>query len=577
MDEKTISLNLEGGTAVTRTPRWEIFEASWTADGTFENPFTDVLLSAVFSQETCSYTVDGFYDGDNTWRVRFSPMHEGEWSFVTRSSLPALDGKKGIFLCTPAVSRGPLTLKAQFPNWFFRGDGEAQLIVNDGWFPHTANGHELPFEDLEFQQPSEEDLNSFFDILADYGVNMVVGMSELYARQKSITDTSFVWPWHIVDAEKNLIDKERFNLDFYRRWEANLAHAKERDLFYAFELLYDDSLIRPREWNNHPYNVKNGGWLESDPGTDVCWRNLFDVSNERSKKYLGRYLRYTMARLACYRNVVWEIGAENANLAVLPETWLPHALMPVEKVAQWYHYWARFINLHDPYGRLRTLGDTTYHPLMVCSHGNDFVLTQDPRNYPRDPLSYYTAMRDYGTHYWQYCRPMVIGEMTASNNGNYERERRMYWIAMTSGYIMGRSDRHFAPMDGQQLRETVKFDLDGVPAIYSYVKILRDYVEKNVRFWRMRPANELVASEGLTSTLAAENEEYLIYFVNSGKVKLSIPNSCYDLLDPRTGEVRERGSAEAGVFEYSAPDAQDETQSDWVLHIVAEPVSADKA
>ena len=372
---------------MVRIPKWEIFETSFVCRREFENPFTDVCLTAEFVSKAGCYSVDGFFDGDGTWKIRFSPMHEGEWSYVTHSNMPELDRQKGSFCCCEPVSRGPLTLNPQFPNWFFRGDGEAQLIVNDGWFPHTANGHELPFEDLEFQQPSEKDFNSYFDILASNGVNMVVGMSELYARQKSITDTSFVWPWRIVDAENNRIDKERFNLDFYRRWESNLAHAKKLDMFYAFELLYDDSLIRPREWNNHPYNVKNGGWLESDPGTQVCWQNLFDVSNAESKKYLGRYLRYTLARLACFSNVIWEVGAENANLAVLPERMLPHALMPVEKVAEWYIYWARFINLHDPYGRLRTFGDTTHHPLMVCAHGNDFVLTQDPRNYPRDPLS----------------------------------------------------------------------------------------------------------------------------------------------------------------------------------------------
>ena len=549
--------------------KWEIFEASFEIARRFENPFTDVWLTAEFCSPGHSFTVDGFYDGSGTWRVRFSPMYEGQWRFVTRSNVPELDRREGAFVCTAAVSRGPLALNTQFPNWFFRADGEAQLIVNDGWFPHTANGHELPFEDLEFRQPSESDFNCFFDILSVHGVNMSVGMSELYARQKSITDTSFVWPWRIVDAERNLIDKERFNLDFYRRWEANLEHAKQLDLFYAFELLYDDSLIRPREWNNHPYNVKNGGWLESDPGTEVCWRNLFDVNNEASKKYLSRYLRYTLARLACYRNVLWEIGAENANLAVLPERMLPHALMPVEKVAEWYGYWGRFINLHDPYGRLRTFGDTTHHPLMVCAHGNDFVLTQDPRNYPKDPLSYYIAMRDYGKLYWQYCRPMVIGEMTSSNNGNYERERRMYWIAMTSGYIMGRSDRHFAPVTDGKLTEESKFSLGGVPVIYRYLRILREYVEKNVRFWRMRPANELVESRGLTSTLASEEEEYLIYFVNGGSVKLSVPACEWELLDPRTGKIPQSGKAPAGEFTFAAPPSKDETGSDWVLHIRA--------
>ncbi len=551
------------------TAKWEIYEETFHVERKFDNPFTEVELRATFTSGKASYTVDGFYDGDDIWRIRFSPMHEGMWQYETHANIPELNGRKGEFVCTEAVSRGPLTLNPQFPNWFFRGDGEAQLIMNDGWFPHTANGHELPFEDLDFQQPSEEDFNRYFDILADHSINMVVGMSELYARQKSITDTSFVWPWKIVDAENNKIDKERFNLDFYRRWEANLAHAAKRDLFYAFEVLYDDSLVRPREWNNHPYNVKNGGWLETDRKGGICWENLFDVDNALSRKYLGRYIRYTMARLACFRNVIWEVGAENANLAVLPWKMLPNALLPVEKVADWYIYWARYISLYDPYGRLRTFGDTTFHPLMVTAHGNDFVLTQDPRNYRREhEFFYYQAMRDYGVHYWQYCRPMVIGEMTSSNNGNYERERRMYWTGMCSGYAMGRSDRHFAPMTDGQLTETLKFGLDGVPEIYHNIQILHDFVEGRVRFWRMRPANELAESDRLSCTLAEENEEYLIYLPFGGSVKLDIPASRYEVLNTRTGEIAQEGKAAAGPFTFTAPDDED-----WVLHIRALPVS----
>ena len=545
------------------TPKWEIFEVCFHAEAEFDNPFVDVELQAEFTDGVGSYRVDGFYDGDDVWRVRFSPMREGEWRYATRSNLAAFDGRSGTFWCTAAISRGPLALNPQFPNWFFRGDGEAQLIVNEGWFPHTANGHELPFEDLEFQQPSEADFNRYFDILADHGVNMVVGMSELYARQHAITDTSFVWPWKVVDAEKNLIDRERFNLDFYRRWEANLAHAAKRDMFYAFEVLYDDSVVRPQEWNNHPYNVKNGGWLETDAVGEIGWANLFNVDNPLSRKYLGRYIRYTMARLAAFRSVIWELGAENANLAVLPERMLPHALLPVEKVADWYKYWGRYVSLWDPYGRLRTFGDTTHHPLMVQANGNDFVLTQDPRNYRRDDeYYYYLAMRDDGVHYWQYCRPMVIGEMTSSNNGNYERERRMYWIGMTSGYAMGRSDRHFAPMTGDQLTETLKFNLEGTPVIYDYMKILRDFVTEKTRFWRMRPANELVSSDRLTSTLAEEDAQYLIYLPFGGEASLEIPVSSYELLNPRTGEIVQSGQAPAGTFRFAAPDDQD-----WIVYI----------
>ena len=85
----------------------------------------------------------------------------------------------------------------------------------------------------------------------------------------------------------------------------------------------------------------------------------------------------------------------------------------------------------------------------------------------------------------------------------------------------------------------------------------------------MRPANELVESRGLTSTLASEDEEYLIYFVNGGSVKLSVPACEWELLDPRMGKIPQSGKAPAGEFTFAAPPSKDETGSDWVLHIRA--------
>ena len=115
-----------------------------------------------------------------------------------------------------------------------------------------------------------------------------------------------------------------------------------------------------------------------------------------------------------------------------------------------------------------------------------------------------------------------------------------------------------------------RYNGDGIPVIYEYLRILREYVEKNVRFWRMRPANELVESKGLTCTLAAEDEEYLIYFVNGGSVKLNVPKGTYRLLDPRNGKIVQEGCCEAGAFKFDAPASDNENDTDWVLHIKAE-------
>ena len=98
---------------MVQTPKWEIFEESFHVLRTFENPFAEVELQAVFEGSGARYTVDGFYDGDDVWRVRFSPMHEGVWRYTTHSNIAELDSLTGSFECVKAVSRGPLCLSPE--------------------------------------------------------------------------------------------------------------------------------------------------------------------------------------------------------------------------------------------------------------------------------------------------------------------------------------------------------------------------------------------------------------------------------------------------------------------------------
>ncbi|MFC1766391.1 DUF5060 domain-containing protein, partial [Planctomycetota bacterium] len=63
------------------------------ADG--HNPF-DVELKCRFTHaEGDSIVVPGFYNGDNQWLVRFMPNREGTWTWSSRSSIGAMDGKSG--------------------------------------------------------------------------------------------------------------------------------------------------------------------------------------------------------------------------------------------------------------------------------------------------------------------------------------------------------------------------------------------------------------------------------------------------------------------------------------------------
>ena len=95
--------------ATATVPRWDVFEA--TFQGPSEgNPFLEVELSATFSMGHRTVTVDGFCDGSGSYKVRFMPDTEGEWSYTTASNVTALNGKAGKFNCGPAAAgaHGPV-------------------------------------------------------------------------------------------------------------------------------------------------------------------------------------------------------------------------------------------------------------------------------------------------------------------------------------------------------------------------------------------------------------------------------------------------------------------------------------
>ena len=88
---------------MTSIEKWGLHEL--TLSGPSEvpggNPFADVEFQVTYQFRNRMVTVDGFYDGDGTYRARFSPDREGDWSYITSSSAAELDGHRGTFTCAP--------------------------------------------------------------------------------------------------------------------------------------------------------------------------------------------------------------------------------------------------------------------------------------------------------------------------------------------------------------------------------------------------------------------------------------------------------------------------------------------
>ena len=88
--------------------QWDIFEISLQAKS-HRNPFDEQVAADFISGEKTVHVL-GFYDGNDTYRIRFMPPSQGMWHYETDSELRDLNAKTGEFFCMPpaAGQHGPV-------------------------------------------------------------------------------------------------------------------------------------------------------------------------------------------------------------------------------------------------------------------------------------------------------------------------------------------------------------------------------------------------------------------------------------------------------------------------------------
>ena len=129
-------------------PQWEVFELT-LAGPDAGNPFPEVQLGARFVLGRKAVAVDGFYDGMGTYKVRFMPDTEGEWTYTTSSNAPDLDGRTGRFACVAALANahGPVMVRNQ--HHFAYADGTPYFPFGTTCYAWVHQSEELQRQTLE--------------------------------------------------------------------------------------------------------------------------------------------------------------------------------------------------------------------------------------------------------------------------------------------------------------------------------------------------------------------------------------------------------------------------------------------
>lgn len=251
-----------------QVPQWERFEQAYSMK-TGKNPFTDVMLTATFTHVASGevLTVSGFYDGDDTYRIRFMPTRQGEWTYVTKSSEQALDGKTGILTCTAPMSHGMVT--AGNDQDFLYADSSSYRPVGTTSYAWIHANRER--QAATYQSLRESRFNKLrFCVFPNNSVN----------------ERPTLYPFPLTAYGKDTTGKETFTWDFSRF---------DVRFFQHLDACVDSLRVMDIEADLILFTPYDGGLWGFD-------RMPQDVNR--------RYLRYVVARLSAYSNIWWSMANE---------------------------------------------------------------------------------------------------------------------------------------------------------------------------------------------------------------------------------------------------------------------------
>jgi hypothetical protein len=141
--------------SVLSIPKWQHFERGFESSFSYSDPLQDVELVGEFTSPSGKvYKLPAFWDGDSTWRIRFSPNEEGRWTYTARgidSNDPGFLEPNGSFICseprgaTRFGRHGPICL-SEDRHFLVHADGTPFF-----WLADTARNGPLRSTDAEWE------------------------------------------------------------------------------------------------------------------------------------------------------------------------------------------------------------------------------------------------------------------------------------------------------------------------------------------------------------------------------------------------------------------------------------------
>ena len=365
--------------------RWGVFEASLPGK-TEGNPFTDYTMEATFVSRGETVHVNGFYDGDGMYRVRFMPSFPGEYTFTVSGSFSDEGEQAGSFTVLPASAGNHGPVRARGFHFEYE-DGTPYYPIGT-----TAYVWELQREELR-RGTLEELAKGYFNKIRF----CVFPKHYLYNLHDPVS-----FPYEGTPCKIDPNDRElgfRMEVQPGNDWDftrPNPAHFRlvEESIRALGAIGVEADLIVM-----HPYDRWGFSHMSAEQD-DLYWR-------------------YVIARFAAFRNVWWSLANE-------------YDILADKTIADWERY-AQILVDEDPYRHLRSV----HNCLTMYDYTRPWITHCSIQRTDLYKCAEYTD--DYRT---RYGKPVVLDEIAYEgdidqgwgNISGQELVRRFWEAALRGGY-----------------------------------------------------------------------------------------------------------------------------------------------
>lgn len=514
----------------------QVAEWQFTTSRTYENPFADVAVDAMFTAPSgASRSMPLFYDGDGIFKLRFNPGEAGTYK-VQLSSRPADPdfSKSFSFSVADSDARGFL-VATPGDAWGFRFEnGEPVFISGDTTY------------DLFAMEYCGGDATAFMRRRKAQGFNLF--RTRLTTSRFHLPDGHFewqtksCWPW---GGSTTLPRFDLFNLDYFRSVDQTILAGEE--LGIGFEMIMEG-------WGNEfPFNSRQ--WFT--PEWEALW------------------MRYLIARYDAY-NCVW-IWTPLNEYEYYPNGdwhWTPTADRWALRIGRW-------IKDTAPHGHVLAMHNGPRLPpfaqrFRADPEAVDVVMFQEWGTRDKDLGWLAAGIEDsIGLAFEGWTRSTVFAEWGYERNPEYKLKlpshefcdrshtRRGAWRGVFCGMgIVAGFENSWGPwMD-------LVNDLPGV----ADLEVLNRFVTKSVAFDSFRPAPDLVQGSfpdghRPLALRTGDRKQAMVYFPVGGTADVRFAGTA-EWFDPRTGKTVDARS-DNGHYTSPVEEDADGHPHDFVLVLTA--------